>query len=102
MNFSKEKIKDYYRCLKEQDELFKGKDVIYCFPQIVLDFDEITLIAQKFYGWTPVEVFNYYHNKIHKEIMISGSLSTTREDIEDFQDLIQLGLKALRLGITLD
>jgi hypothetical protein len=74
---------------------------ILCFPEITLNKKQLKIIARPLFGFTKKQLLEYYKGKIDGEILLSTSSFTTKEDQPDFQYLIDLGIKALKKGMTL-
>lgn len=96
-----DKLKDFklrLQLLKQETE--ETTDII-CFPEIRITKEQLELISEKLSGLFVDELFDYYRNKIQGEILLSKSAYTTREDQPDFQYIIDLGIKAMSMGIAL-
>ena len=94
-----EQIEDFNKRIELSNE--NPINGIMCFPEITLTKKQLGIIAGPMFGFTKKELLEYYKGKIDGEILLSSSIFTTREDQPDFQYLIDLGIKALKKGMTL-
>lgn len=78
------------------------EDCIITFVEVKLTRLQLSLISKPLMGWEEKELYEYYKNKINNNLCLSKSRFTTREDNPDFQYLIDLGVKAMSMGIRLD
>lgn len=94
---TEDRIKD----LQQRLESISQETDIITFPEIKLTGQQLEIISEPLLGFTKDELYEYYRGKIHGEILQSSSAYTTREDQPDFQYLVDLGVKALKSGMTL-
>ncbi len=96
---NQEDFESRIKILHEEENELNG-DVI-TFAEIKLSKDQMAIMADPMFGFTTVDLGDYYKGKIHGNILINGSDYVTREDQPDFQYLVNLGVKALKSGMKL-
>lgn len=95
------KLKDFQLRIELLNKETEETTDIICFPEIRITKEQLEVISEKLSGLFVDELFDYYRNKIQGEILLSKSAYTTSEDQPDFQYLIDLGIKAMEMGIVL-
>lgn len=78
------------------------ENCIITFVEVKLKKEQLSLIAKSLFGLEEQELYTYYNNKINGNLCLSKSKYTTREEQPDFQYLIDLGVKAMSMGIRLE
>lgn len=89
------------RTTQIQDETTEENCII-TFVEVKLTRDQLSLISKPFFGMEEAELYDYYKNKINGNLCLAKSIYTTREDQPDIQYLIDLGIKAMSMGMRLE
>lgn len=95
-------IQDLRKRALEVIEETTEENCIITFVEVKLKREQLSIIAKPFFGWDESFLYEYYKNKINGHLCLSKSRYTTREDQPNIQYLIDLGVKAMSMGIKVD
>lgn len=92
-------IQDLRKRSSTIEEETTEENCIITFVEIKLTRQQLAMISKPFFGLDEQELYEYYKNKLNGNLCLSKSIYTSREDQPDFQYLIDLGVKAMSMGI---
>ena len=95
-------IQDLRKRALEAIEESAEENCIITFVEVKLKKEQLSLIAKPLWGSDKFEIYEYYKNKINCNLCLAKSRFTTKEDQPDIQYLIDLGVKAMSMGMRID
>jgi hypothetical protein len=82
-------------------ETLQDNNELIVFPELHVSDEQIDIISKYYFDDSIDNLKDYYMNKIHCETLEIKSENTSKEDQPDFQYIFDLGIKALKEGVTL-